>query len=237
MGRRRSEGRPPKIPEDLRQDYDRYSGRLRRANWEAADLLISLFHVCSDAQQSLWCCRQLRAKLEQIKVWLPACEEIVAHASEWRPRAVEYVFLPPSPCKACVKKAQSAEGSLRSVQPPEQEVDKGEEVTPEAIVDSSWGREVDLLLRLARTTTQQVTESAAFASTTVGETFKCLNDLIKLLLRQQRHVTFMGSTPIHVSWRKERNCQQCGQEWTDPRQPDPDVNPEASSPHTTGQSG
>jgi len=234
MGRRRSEDGPPEIPEDQRQNYARYSERLRRANWETADLLISLFHVCSDAQQSLWCCRQLRMQMEQMKVWLNACEEIVAHASEWRPHAVEYVFRPSSPCKACVKKAQSAEGSLRSVQTPEEEVDKGEEVTPEAIVDSGWGREVDLLLRLARTTTQQVTELAVFASTRVRETLKCLNDMIKLLARQQRHVTFMGSTPIHVSLRWERTCQVCGQEWTSPRDPDPDVNPEASSPHTTG---
>jgi hypothetical protein len=233
MGRRRSEDGPPEIPEDQRQDYDQNSQRLRRANWEAADLLISLFHVCSDAQPSLWCCRQLRTKLEQMKVWLNACEEIVAHASEWRPHAVEYVFLPPSPCKACVQKAQSAEGSVRSVQPAEQEADKGEEVTPEAIVDASWGREVDLLLGLARTTTEQVTELAAFASTTVRETLKCLNDLIKLASRQQRHVTFMGNTPTHVSLRRERTCQQCGREWTSPRDPDPDVNPEGSSPHTT----
>jgi len=222
MGRRRSEDGPPEMPEDQKQDYDRYSERLRRVNGEAADLLISLFHVCSDAQQSLWCCRQLRAKLEQMKVWLSACEEIIAHVSDWHPHAVEYVFRRPSPCKACVKKAQSAEGSVRSVQPPSQEVDKGEEVTPEAIVDSSWGREVDLLLGLARRTTDQVTESAAFASTSVRETVKCLNELKKLLSRQQRHVTFMGITPIHVSLRWERTCKQCGQQWTSPRDPDPD---------------
>lgn len=233
MGPRRSEDGPPEIPEDQQQDYDRYRERLRRANGEAADLLISLYHVCRDAQQSLWCCRQLRTQLEQMKVWLNACEEIVAHVSEGRPQLVEYVFLPSSPCKACVRKAQSAEGSMRSVQPPSQGAAKGEEVTPEAIVDSSWGREVDLLLWLARETTQQVTESAAFASTAVRETLKCLNNLIKLLSRQQRHVTFMGTTPIHVSLRWERNCQVCGQEWTSPRA-DPEVNPEASSPHTTG---
>ena len=231
MGRRPSKDGLPEIPEDQRQNYDRYSERLRRANWEAADVLISLFHVCNDAPQSLWCCRQLRAKLEQMKVWLPACEEIVAHPSEWRPEAVEYVLLPPSPCKACVEKAQSAEGSLRSVQPPEQEPDEREEETPEAVVDPSWGREVDLLLGLARTTTQQVTESAAFASTAVRETLKCLNNLIKLLSRQQRHVTFMGSTPTHVSLRWERTCQVCGQEWTDPRAPKD--NTEGSAPHTT----
>jgi|SRR5579872_3774776 len=233
MGPRRSEDGPPEITGDQQQDYDRYRERLRRANWETADLLIALFHMCRDAQQSLWCCRQLRMQMEQMKVWLNACEEIVAHASEWRPHAVEYVFLPPSPCKACVQKAQSAEGSLRSVQPPSQEVDKGEEVTPEAIVDSSWGREVDRLLWLARETTQQVTESSAFASTAVRETLKCLNDLIKLLSRQQQHVTFIGNTPTHVSLRWERTCQECGREWTDPRDPDPDVNPEGSSPHTT----
>lgn len=85
MGRRPHDGRPPKIPEGERQDYDRLGQRLRQANWEAADLLISLFHACSDAQQSLWCCPQLRAKLEQMKVWLTACEKIVAHASEWAP--------------------------------------------------------------------------------------------------------------------------------------------------------
>jgi len=99
MGRRRSEDGPPEMPEDQKQDYDRYSERLRRVNGEAADLLISLFHVCSDAQQSLWCCRQLRAKLEQMKVWLSACEEIIAHVSDWHPHAVEYVFRRPSPCK------------------------------------------------------------------------------------------------------------------------------------------
>lgn len=233
MGRRRSEAGPPRIPEDQRQDYERYSERIRRANWEAADVLIALFHMCSDSQQSLWCRRQLRTQMEQMKVWLNACEEIVDHASELRPQAIEFVLLPPSPCKTCVENEQLAEGSVRTAKPPEQEADAGEKDTPEAVVDPSWGREVDMLLWLTRTTTQGVTESAAFASVSARETLKCLNDLIKLISRQQRHVTFMGSRPPNISFREERNCQECGQEWTDPREADSKVNPEKSPPHTT----
>ncbi len=223
MGGRRRNGKPPEIPGDQRQDYDRYRERLRRANWEAADLLIALFHVCSDAQQSLWCCRQLRTQMEQMKVWLNACDEVVAHASEWRPTATRFRVLPPSPCKACVDKAQSGDGLVGSAQSPQQEPHRREEATGEAVVHSSWGREVDLLLWLSRTSAQRVTEFSPLASISVRETLKCLNDLIKLFSRQQRHVTLMGSRRTHSSFAFERNCQQCGQEWTDPYAPD--VNP------------
>ncbi len=208
----------PHIHQDQLPDYEFASESLRRANFDAAQLVIALVHMHADAQQCRYLSGALRALVGQMKSLVDACERIVSDGSESRVSRVEFVAVPPAPCKSCVNTpVTDSEGTAEAGQPHQEQEHEEEK---EDLADPSWEKEVEVLLRLSRRAMQWVTESAALGTRSAGELIQCLSSLTKVLSRQQRLVRLMGNTPTQSAFRFDPYCPRCGEVWVDPSAPD-----------------
>ncbi len=183
-----------RIPRDQLRDYQLASESLRRANFDAAQLVIALAHMHAEAEQCSSLCRKLGATILQMKLWVETCEMMPVGGFDRPHVQVQFRVIPPHDC----------EGKKELEHEPE-----GEAI---AEVDPAWGREVDALLRTTATGVRCLTGSATLSAKAAGRVLVCLSSLSRVLVRQRLHVAARSSMPPKVNFQYARECPDCGQD-------------------------
>ncbi len=187
-------GQRPQIPQDLLPDYQKASERLRQANFDAAQLVITLASVAADPGLGDYVCRKLRAVVTVMKMALQACERI--SGGDWGPRNVRVQFrvIPPCDCQGARRAAAS----------------RGREEEESPVTDPTWGREVEALLSITQTAAIGLANSVHLSAEAARGPLACLMALRKIVVRQQQHVAARGSS-THVEVLVPERCPYCGQ--------------------------
>jgi len=197
MSSRDHRGERPQIPEDQLPNYERAIERLREANFDAAQLVITLANVATDSGLADYVCRKLRAVLVVMKMALQVCERI--SSGDFGPRnvRVEYIFTPPCDCQDSSMGRAVSDGTE-------------EEDTPSPVMDPTWGREVEVLLMITQSAALGLTSSERLSAEAARLPLACLMALYKIVVRQQQHAAVMGSS-IEVEFILSKQCVYCGQ--------------------------
>ena len=206
MAHKRGNGGRPEIREDQLHDYQLTSERLRQINFDAAQLVIALARMYTDAEQYRCLCQNLRASVLQMKLCVEACEAMAGGGFDPPNVRVEYVLVPRHECGGRTGAGKCAEDEKESA--------------PTFELDPTWSAEVDALMRLTRMAVNWLGGSAASSERTVQAPLACLGALSRVLARQRRHVSAMSISSTEVTWEEAQTCPNCGLElsgstWTD----------------------
>lgn len=195
MSSRNPRGECPQIPQDQLPDYERASKRLREANFDAAQLVITLAYIAPHPGLAEYACRKLRAVVVVMKMALQTCEQI--SSGDWGPRNVriEYILTPPCDCQGKMRPAVSHQ--------------REDEDTPAPVKDPTWGTEVEALLLITQTAALGLANSVHLSAEAARRPLACLMALYKVVVRQQQHVAVMGSS-THVEFIVSERCIYCG---------------------------
>jgi len=185
----------PQIPQGQLPDYERASERLREANFDAAQLVITLAYIAPDPELAAYVCRKLRAVVLVMKMALQACERIASGDLGVRKVRVQYTVTPACDCRDRMGPAVSR--------------GQGEEM-PKPLTDPTWGREVEALLMTTQAVALGLTNSVPLSAEAARGPLACLMAFYKIVVRQQQHVAVMGSS-THVEYIVSQRCIYCGQ--------------------------
>lgn len=204
MSSRDRRGERPQIPHDQLPDYQLASQRLREANFDAAQLMITLVLFAAEPSVGDYVSRKLRAVVAIMKMALQTCERISSGCGA-RNVQVEYLLTPPCDCRG------------KTTSPFSYEREDEETATP--VLDASWDRELGVLLFVTESVALCLANSVHLSTDATQGPLASLMALYKILVRQQQHVAVMGSS-TRVDFTVAKHCVFCGRVPSRPPQDD-----------------
>lgn len=186
----------------LRQ-HKQLGNQLQIANTVAAQALLTLHRFRPDQKRHEQVCIDLTNIVRRMNFLIGYCERIATGSFQKQITRIEAVF--GITCEYCENTARSAYRSSG----------QGSIGTLEA--DPAWDVLVEYLLLHAISTISRAEGAECSSLREFAESPRCLHDLIKSLLRQQRHLGRMGGArapEIVVIHDDAEFCSECGNPYT-----------------------